>query len=147
MESADYILAMTSICDTDEGWMRLTASLAELDGELASAADPGKKSHDTDSPTRQISVRQNKGSQARIHKSLYEAMNCPYDRVRLENSVGRTAAEYAFVYPPGIPFLVPGEEITEEVLGQIQRAKEKRLNLMGLEDESGNYIRVCGQRS
>lgn len=142
MESADYILAMTSICDTDEGWMRLTASLAELDAELASVADPGEKSHDTDSPN-----RQNKGSQARIHKSLYEAMNCPYDRVRLENSVGRTAAEYAFVYPPGIPFLVPGEEITEEVLGQIQRTKEKRLNLMGLEDESGNYIRVCGQRS
>ena len=61
----------------------------------------------------------------------------------LADSLGKTAAEYAFIYPPGVPFLVPGEEITSEVLEQIRQAQEGSLNLMGLKDETGRWIRIC----
>lgn len=151
MEGAGFILAMTSICDTDEGWQRLAAALTELDRELAVSVDAGERCLEAYSGAgeeKKVSDRR-RGIifPVRIHMGLYEAMNSPSDRIRLEDSLGRTAAEYAFVYPPGIPFLVPGEEITDEVLEQIQWAKEKRLNLMGLEDETGQYIRVCEKRS
>ena len=152
MEEADYILAMTSICDTDEGWLRLAVALTELDEELAADKDVGEESRKASgyhaSQGKKSCVRQKKSDfYAKIHKSLYEAVNCPSDRIRLEDSVGRTAAEYAFIYPPGIPFLVPGEEITDGVLEQIQRVKEKRLNLMGLEDKTGDHILVCKKGS
>ena len=64
------------------------------------------------------------------------------EEILLEESSGRISAEYAFVYPPGIPFLVPGEEIDCNVLRQIRQAKENRLSLLGLADESGKKIRV-----
>ena len=151
MEGAEFILAMTSICDTDEGWQKLASALTELDRELGVSADAGERCMGADSGAQEEkkACARQKGIifPVRIHMSSYEAMNCPSDRIRLEDSLGWTAAEYAFVYPPGIPFLVPGEEITDEVLEQIQRAKEKRLNLMGLEDEAGEFIRVCEKRS
>ena len=57
--------------------------------------------------------------------------------------MGLISSEYAFIYPPGIPFLAPGEEITEEVLAEIRKAKKYGLDLLGLEDKEGNWIRVC----
>ncbi len=29
-------------------------------------------------------------------------------------AIGKTAGEFKYIYPPGIPVIVPGEEITKE---------------------------------
>ena len=67
--------------------------------------------------------------------------------LRLEDCQGEIAAEYAYVYPPGIPFLAPGEQITEEVAEQIQRAGEAGLSLLGMEDDTGSHIYICDLQS
>ena len=74
-------------------------------------------------------------------------MNGRYEEIPLNQSGGRISAEYAFVYPPGIPFLVPGEEIDTNVLRQINQAKEKKLELLGLADEKAEKIRVLPEES
>lgn len=124
-----YVLAMTSICDTEEGWKRLAAALTEID----------EKSVKCDKITQWRPVQ----CAGTPRKSLYAAMNSPYEVIRVEDSMGRTSAEYAYIYPPGIPFLVPGEEITEDAVRQIRYARDRKLNPMGLEDPTGTYIRVC----
>ena len=34
----------------------------------------------------------------------------------LEETVGRVCSEFVMCYPPGIPVLAPGEEITDEII-------------------------------
>ncbi|MBR2848019.1 MAG: aminotransferase class I/II-fold pyridoxal phosphate-dependent enzyme [Clostridia bacterium] len=42
------------------------------------------------------------------------ALEGEWEFVSLGEAIGRVVAEYVWAYPPGIPLLVPGEEITEE---------------------------------
>ena len=39
-------------------------------------------------------------------------------------SVGYVCGEFIMCYPPGIPILVPGERITDEIIRYIEYAKE-----------------------
>lgn len=50
-----------------------------------------------------------------IGATLREAIFAESESVVLENSVGRLAAEAACPCPPGVPVVMPGERITEEV--------------------------------
>ncbi len=133
LEAAGYVLAMTSVCDTREGWRRLSAALAEIDRDLWQSGKkaPGNKTGMAVFPA------------GKKRKGLYEAVHGPWRSVSLADSLGQISAEYAFIYPPGVPFLVPGEEITQEVLQWIRQAQEAGLNLMGLQDDTGKRIRIC----
>lgn len=55
-------------------------------------------------------------------------------QVPLIESKGLICTEFVMCYPPGIPVLAPGEEITEEVIEYIQYAKAKGSLLTGPED-------------
>ncbi|MFQ6929660.1 MAG: hypothetical protein ACLRR3_00575 [Eubacterium sp.] len=39
------------------------------------------------------------------------------------------SGEFVFLYPPGIPLVVPGEVITEELLEQIKVYLEANMNI------------------
>lgn len=51
-----------------------------------------------------------------IKTTLRQAVLAPSCTVSLEQAVGRTAAEAACPCPPGVPVVMPGEEITEEII-------------------------------
>jgi lysine decarboxylase len=42
--------------------------------------------------------------------------------VPFDAAVGRTCAELIAPYPPGVPVLVPGEEVTDATLALLDRA-------------------------
>ena len=44
--------------------------------------------------------------------SMADAMEAPTEKCPLEESIGRISAEFAYLYPPGIPLITPGEQIT-----------------------------------
>ncbi len=132
MAAGNYVIAMTSVGDSSEGCKRLITALTEIDRELAESVLP------TENEKENIAGRQLPAQLL----SAYEAMNAPCEEVSLAAGQGRISAEYAFVYPPGIPFLVPGEVIDKNVLAQIKQAKEKKLELLGLLDERAEKIRV-----
>ena len=56
---------------------------------------------------------------------IYQALDLPYREVPLDEAVGKMAADYVYLYPPGIPLIVPGEVITEEFIRHIRECREK----------------------
>ena len=64
--------------------------------------------------------------------SIAEAVEGDQEEIDLSDSEGRISSEYAYLYPPGIPFLVPGERISKDVLRQICIWKEQGLDHSGL---------------
>jgi len=62
--------------------------------------------------------------------------------VPLEESLGKVCAEFVMAYPPGIPILAPGEEISREICEYIRYAKEKGCFLTGTEDLTVSRINV-----
>lgn len=51
---------------------------------------------------------------------VFKAMDGEKEAVPLKESCGRICGEFAYIYPPGIPLLAPGEQITEEILETLQ---------------------------
>ena len=43
-------------------------------------------------------------------------MDAESERCPLDECIGRTSGEFAYLYPPGIPLIVPGERITQEAV-------------------------------
>ncbi len=60
----------------------------------------------------------------------------------LRDTAGRVCSEFVMCYPPGIPILAPGEQITEEILDYIEYAREKGCSMTGPEDPSIQRLNV-----
>lgn len=52
----------------------------------------------------------------------------------LMETEGKVCSEFVMCYPPGIPILAPGEQITGQILNYIRYAKEKGCSMTGPED-------------
>jgi arginine/lysine/ornithine decarboxylase len=64
------------------------------------------------------------------------------ESIPLHQAAGRIIAEFVYMYPPGIPILLPGERITEENIAYIQQNKAAELIVQGTEDPSVENVRV-----
>ena len=91
------VLAMTSPCDDGDALDRLAAWLGERDA----AAPP---------PPRAGALLPAPGP-ARC--TIAEALDRPAATMPLAEAVGKTAAEYVWAYPPGVPLVAPGEQVTD----------------------------------
>jgi lysine decarboxylase len=54
-----------------------------------------------------------------------DAYHAPKNLVKLEDAIDEISAESIMIYPPGIPIIIPGEVITEEVVKDIKFYKNK----------------------
>lgn len=121
MTAGTYVLAMTTVGDTKEGLQRLKKALFEIDEELKSEKKVGE---DLELPHLPL-----------IYKSaevLKKAQKSNLSYVKWEEAEGKVAGEYAYVYPPGIPFLVPGEKITKEAVRCLKRYEELQFTIEGI---------------
>ncbi|UVI33130.1 aminotransferase class I/II-fold pyridoxal phosphate-dependent enzyme [Paenibacillus spongiae] len=71
-----------------------------------------------------------------------EAFYAPFERIELQQSCGRVCAEFIYVYPPGIPILMPGQIISSESIDYIMRHVEEGLPVKGPEDAALRRIKV-----
>ncbi|HON82908.1 MAG TPA: aminotransferase class V-fold PLP-dependent enzyme [Caldisericia bacterium] len=62
--------------------------------------------------------------------------------IEFKDAKGRISGKVISAYPPGLPIVVPGEEISENILNYIYDLKEKKANLQGFIDAECNYIKV-----
>ena len=120
MTTPTYLLGISSVADTKEGLERFADALLEVDAELA-GAQPQKTSLGVAEP--RAVMRQG------------EALECEKEQVPLEKAVGRICGSYVYLYPPGIPLLVPGERIDKEDLEQIAAWQAAGLEVHGLVQE------------
>lgn len=72
-----------------------------------------------------------------------EAFFAPIRTVVLEKAIGCICGETIAFYPPGIPVLCPGEEITEALVEYIRFYQAKGMRLSGAVDSTLGTIRVC----
>lgn len=145
MSSTDYIIAMTSICDTDEGFKRLADALLEIDNETSNSKiikNPNISSDKTNKATYKPQLYSKLTRETKIDRSSYEAINSKLESIPFSKSAGRVVGEYIYLYPPGIPVLVPGEVISENHIIYLQKCKELGLSVQGPEDYNLNYIKV-----
>jgi arginine decarboxylase len=61
--------------------------------------------------------------------------------VPLEEALGKISADIVTVYPPGIPLLIPGEQITRDILDFLFTMKGTGATLDGL-DPSNSMMKV-----
>lgn len=141
MAAGDYVLAMTSIGDRDEGFERLADACLEIDKELALRAEKiaGK-------PEKKICREAITGKlpQAEFVCKSSEALSDTSGKmgefIPLAESRGKIAMEYAYLYPPGIPIIVPGERISEEVITYLTAREALGFSIEG--PEKKEYIKV-----
>lgn len=133
MAAGTYALALTSIADTDEGFQRLETALEEIDNYLDTAGRENMEpwmAEDT--------VTENE----KVYK-ICEALECPGECVSLDMAAGKVSREFLYLYPPGIPLLVPGERISSEVLEKVKQLRSRGYSIQGLEDYSAEKISVA----
>ena len=65
-------------------------------------------------------------------------------RVPIAKAVGYIAAQTLTPYPPGIPVLIPGERITQEICDYLTNLSEKQLRVSGQETDTLRTIKVIG---
>lgn len=70
------------------------------------------------------------------------AFFAPSGAVPLREAVGRVSAELVAPYPPGIPVLAPGEEITEAVLDALHQARSDGIRIAYAADPTLKTLRV-----
>jgi arginine decarboxylase len=64
------------------------------------------------------------------------------ETIPFKESAGRIIAEFIYVYPPGIPILLPGEVISQNNINYIVEHVEVGLPVKGPEDRSIENIKV-----
>lgn len=154
MAAGDYVLAMTSVGDTKEGFQRLIRALFEIDNELeeenysfgnilnAMGLLELEQVDNNDKDGKDISqvpIGLPRLEQIFICAEMESMDKIDMQEIRVlpwEQCAGRISMEFAYLYPPGIPLIVPGEKISEEVIALIQKYKD-----MGFEIEGLNYDR------
>lgn len=134
MVSRDYVLAMTSICDTREGFERLYQALEAID-VMDMTALPSY-------PVYMLEGTDDDGRCLLPEMTPYEASQRNGKMVGFWESEGCISAEFAYVYPPGIPFLVPGEKITGMHLKKMENYLNEGFTIEGVSDASLKQMRV-----
>ena len=137
MQTEHYVLALAAVGDSEEGFERLCRAIEEIDQEES------QKKRKTEG---QIAERVAYTSMNQL-MSVTEAMEAESEVCRLEESVGRISAEFGYLYPPGIPLIVPGEQITGQFIRNMRIYMEEGLYLQGLEDYTNHTIRVISQNT
>jgi arginine/lysine/ornithine decarboxylase len=151
MASEKYVIAMTSIGDTDEGYVRFIQALRNLDvGEFAfdeiNNSDVANENifvnrnlvkNEGSSDVKRYMNEINNAEHPQISISIFDALNSETEEVPLESSVGRVAGAALCIYPPGINLVNPGEIITENVVQILRSGMQHGLEVLGV-DENEN---------
>ena len=101
MAAPQGVLAMTSCCDTAETLERFAAVLLELDGLCHNISVPCIR------PTPPLPP---------VRYTIAQARQLPTVPLPMAEAIGRTMAESLWMYPPGIPLVVPGEVLTADIV-------------------------------
>lgn len=121
------MLAYLSIGDRKQEVERLVSALADIK-RLYGKDKTGMLSQEYIAPT--------------VVMTPQESFYSEKESIDIKSAQGRICSEFVMCYPPGIPILAPGEEITDKIIDYILYAKEKGCSMTGPEDEKIEKINV-----
>lgn len=130
MASEKYVIAMTSVMDTEKGFWRLFRALEEINDLAAFKKHRSQQEKGSTSPK----SFQWKPIKNTIVYSPYEADCLAAESVELSKAEDKAAADYVYLYPPGIPLIVPGEKWNKEMVSYVKNCMEQGLQVKGVKD-------------
>lgn len=154
MEAEQYVTAIMTVADTQEGFERLEHALLEIDRELCEekfvlidSISADIRQENSDNKAEPNVLRKQEKDKFLLLKNegvltLEEAEYLQKEQILLSESAGRISGEFVYLYPPGIPILVPGERISQKMPEQIAYYRSIGLSVQGLQDYDGAYIMV-----
>jgi len=125
----DTLVAMVTLADTDETITRLGEHLVGL-----VRAHRGSPRATVGSPAWQVD--------ARPLVDPRTAFFAAHVTVPAHEAIGRASAELVAPYPPGIPVLAPGEEVTRELLDALHAARSAGVRIAYATDPTLSTLRV-----
>lgn len=138
MVGGTYVLALSSVGDTKEGLRRLAEALQEIDREI----DERMKRLGIQEAEREGTFLPRTAcvyTSAQIAQMREDAPE-NVESIRWEDSLGKVSMEYAYLYPPGSPLVVPGESISQDVIDRLCLYRKLAFDIEGLQQEG--YIEV-----
>ena len=140
MTAPEYVIAMTSLMDTEEGFERLGTALLEIDGALRRRMESGRKEKAASETPEGL---ESKLSHPVRRMLICEAMDADTERTAFQDTVGKVSAEFVYLYPPGIPIIAPGEVFTDAIVEKIMAYKAAGLLVQGPADPDTDVILTC----
>ena len=146
MTAPEYVIAMTSLMDTEEGFERLGTALLEIGGALRHCVEPEQQKEKGESKEKERcetpEVTESKVLHPVRRMLICEAMNADTERTALQDTVGKVSAEFVYLYPPGIPLICPGERYSREMLELMRQYKADGCEFHGPSDASLEVLYV-----
>lgn len=119
MSSGDYCLGIITIMDKPEGLKRLEKALREIDYQLQITS----------------SNQYNwKIPEAESIFTIAEVEDREKEEIEFNNCLFKTAGDYVYAYPPGIPIIAPGESINKEIFQMVGAMRKMEIQLTGMEE-------------
>ncbi len=138
MALTSYCLAMFTVGDTAEGYRRMTEVLKKLDQKL----DQEAKAPRLPAAGQILSELFTRANAPKQIQNPAEGWDAEAEYVPAKDAEGRIAADFLYLYPPGTPILVPGEEIGARQLQAMETCLQLGLEIRGLDENSGIPVRM-----
>lgn len=127
MVSDQYVLAMSTVGDSEDGLKRLAEALEALDARLE-ASERIQMQRTLSVPKRAL--------------EMDEAVELPSELIGLWQAQGRILSDFIYLYPPGIPLMVPGEIFYKEQMEQIDYFLSQGLEVHGGYMKENGHVKV-----
>lgn len=151
MATSTYALAMLSMMDKPEAYKRLRDALIALDRKIETNEITETLQGD-DISDDEITLQSNdpllqddmeKKDFPKTVVPLWKALNQTGTEIPLEKTIGKICGTFVGLYPPGIPMLVPGEEMDRQRYEEIKSCLKRGLHVQGLVvKQDGLYLKT-----
>lgn len=128
MASQKYVIAMATVCDSQENFDRFLEALRAID----------KK---TELNKNNIDFIPWKSKKPEAAMNFKEAFSSEKINVLLEEAVGKISHEYIIAYPPGSPVVAPGEIFDRDAVDTIKNYLEMGIEIIGVENGIVSVVR------
>ena len=125
MYMGSYVLAMTSCMDTEEGFSRLLSAVKEINQKSVPQIKSNLRHSNSFFQLQQFRLK--------TILSIAESEHYSSTQIPIEEAQDKISAEFIYLYPPGIPFVVPGECFSKEILQQILWYQTHGFEILGIE--------------
>lgn len=128
MVCSDYVLLISTVCDTDEGFARLINALQIIDSKCS---------------VKELNACRYSITMPKIAVKPCECSGKDGKFCLLEHSIDKISLEYVWAYPPGIPIIAKGEIITQDISNIIIAQIASGINVCSTKGKIPKEIYCC----
>lgn len=128
MVCSDYVLLISTVCDTDEGFARLINALQIIDSKCS---------------VKELNPCRYSITMPKIAVKPCECSGKDGEFCLLEHSIDKISLEYVWAYPPGVPIIAKGEIITQDIANIIIAQIASGINVCSTKGKIPKEIYCC----